>query len=582
MATINEITSGSGYTGNAALGGGLAISAVIDPSPLQRLATFTFYRDRDLWEKKKADDKLAADKIAAMAAFDVSSPLRPYTEDLKKGINELREYVRSRPTALQYDKDPEGFQEYIDRYGALLNKRKHATSNDTLYNAQKAKIELLPNKADRDAQLELLDLKVQDLFANGVDEAYNQQFEASPELKPQDYVIPDIPLTDDFTITRNPNDTEITGLKFIDASRLRPMADAIYFGLDKPLNENTPEFQKLSENEKKRARLEAGITGRTRANLDNIASTVNGLVQQFKSGNPDMKVMDIPEEALAQNSSIGGVIRLAKDYNAVMDRINAATGNKYEHINLDDGVTGSELIQLQTFGKNKEAFLTEIKPTVQQTDNAIQGRTQTEQERHNRALEAIGWKNAEDDGGSEAPVNLLQGNALNDIEIPTNTKPGIYTMGATGNKENIANIQRLLIVPDAEGKKKPVITKDRLNSDDKEDKIEYEVVEFNGKPYVARLRVDNVWYDRGFFRNAQLTADTEPLKGQRTTYRESQNYGEGSLQIKNTTGGGVKVSGSTKTSYSLNGKTYPISDVEAAAKASGMTLQEYIQKAGLK
>lgn len=555
MATIGQIAQGASYTGNAALGGEIDFGITLDPNPIQRLATFTYYAERDKWEKKNADDALAAKQIASLAAYDTSSPLKPYSEDLKKELSDIQTFVRENPDALVYSRNPDKFQELNERMNRFNNKRKGATANDALYNAAKAKIELIPNKQDRDAQLELLDLNVKGLFKNGLADAYEQQIQLSPELKPQDYKIPDIPLTEDFTITKNPNDIEITGLKFIDVSRLQPMADAVYFGLGQGLDESTPEFKALSEDEKKRARVEARVTGRTRATLDNIATSVNSLIEQSKAGNPDLKVMDIPDNVLAKNSSIGGVISLAKDFNATMDKINAAAGKTYPHINLDDGATPQELILLQTYGNNKDAFLTEIKPTVQQTDNAIQGRSQTEQERHNRALEAIGWKNAEDDGGSEAPVNLLQGNALNDIEIPTNVKPGVYTMGGKGggNKKNIANIQRLLVVPDEEGKKKPLLTKERLESNKEDQKIEYEVVEFNGKPYVARLKVDNVWYDRGFFRNSQLTADTEPLKGQRTAYRDSQNYGESYLKANSSKSGGG--------SYVIKGKSYSESEL---------------------
>lgn len=67
------------YQGNAALGGKGAVGVTIDPTPLARLATFTYYRDRDMWEKKNADDKLAAEKVASLSAFDITSPLKPFS-----------------------------------------------------------------------------------------------------------------------------------------------------------------------------------------------------------------------------------------------------------------------------------------------------------------------------------------------------------------------------------------------------------------------------------------------------------------------------------------------------------------------
>lgn len=600
MATINDITNAASYRGDAALGGGLAISAVIDPSPLQRLATFTYYRDRDLWNKKNQDDKLAADKIAAISAYDINSPLKPFSDDLKKELGEIQAFIRENPDALVYSRNPEKFQELSERINTFSNKRKGATANDTLYNAQKAKIDSIPNRQDREAQLELLDLNVSDLFKEGLDNAYNQQIKLSPDLKPQDYVIPDIPLTEDFTITRNPNDTQITGLKFIDVTRLKPMADAVYFGLDRPLNENTPEFKSLSEDQKKRARLEAKITGRTRANLDNIASSVNGLIQQFKSSNPDLKVMDIPEESLAQDSSVGGVIRLAKEYNGTMDKINAATGNKYAHINLDDGATPQELIQLQTFGKNKEAFLSEIKPTVQQTDNAIQRAILGETIRHNKATENLNagelklqqdkWK-ATMTGGETVKNGAMERakRIYNDLKKLADNQGVIHP-----DKLRRLNVEQL----------KYLGTETVETSEQGVPRTIFKPLDLSGNPKVIQL-VDG---EIRILDNAELNEPKTHYRGQfdRTKStnvfnvatnilnEELKNAGAKELNsymaidlgiggvTTNTSGGGTSVSGATKTNYTLNGKTFPLSDVEAAAKASGMTVQEYVKKAGLK
>lgn len=533
MASIGEITQAASYRGDQNLGGGLAVGVTLDTSPLQRLATFTFYKDRDMWEKKNADNKLAADKIATIAAFDISSPLKPYTEDLKKGLNELKTFIRENPNALQFDKDPKLYQELVDRYGALQIKRKNATANDTLYNAAKAKIELIPNKADRDAQLELLELNTKDLFSGGIDDAYNKQLMASPELKQQDYNIPVVAMTEDFTITRLPNDTEITGVKFADIPRLKAQARAVYFGLGKELNEDDPTFKNLSEDGKKRARIENSVTARTRTSLDSVAASVNGMVQQFKAtqGDPNLKVTDIPEQTISGNPTIGGVITLSKEYNNTIDKINAKTGQTNLHINLDDGVTGEELIELQTFGANKETFFTELKPTVQQTDNAIQLRGQNLDLLSDREGRGLQERLARAKDGGETTTSILEGNALNDIEIPQDTKPGIYIMSkGIGNKKNLGNIRKLLELKDSEGKPLPLLTDERLNSDTQEDKIKYEVEVVNGKPYVTSLIVDKVKYDRFHFRNSQLKFDTEAKGSEKTSYRRNQNYGESALE----------------------------------------------------
>lgn len=378
MADINTITQGAQYQGNAALGGKLAVGVTLDPSPLARLATFTYYRDRDFWEKKNQDDKVAADKIAQMVAYDTTSPLKPFSDDLKKELKSYQDYVRDNPDSLVYSRNPEKFQRRIEMENILSNKRKNATINDTLYNAKKAKIESIPNKADRDAQLELLKMDANDLFKSGVENAYEQQLQLSPELKPEDYKIPEIPLTEAFTITRNANDTVIEGKAYADMDRVDALADAAYFGLGQAgIDTESPQFKNLSEDEKKRVLLENSVTARKRVTLENIAASIDGMVQSTKAkfsdpNNPIQSITDIPDNALTQQGSIGNYIRSVKGYNKQIDEINAATGKNYPHINLDDGATPQEIIKLDFFNKNGETLYKELKPTVQQTDNELQ------------------------------------------------------------------------------------------------------------------------------------------------------------------------------------------------------------------
>lgn len=393
MANINDIVNANSYHGQADAGGALGLGVTIDTAPLQRLANFTYYRDKDKWEQKQKDDAVAAQSIANIAAFDVNSPFKQYTDDLTKEVTDLQNYIRENPNAIKYDpKNPQQFIDLQEKIGKIENKRKHATANDALYNAAKAKIELMPNKEDRDTQMELLDLRAKKLFANGVDDGYRQQFEASPEIKPQDYTIPTIPLTETYTVQRNPNDTEVKGRSFAELDRLDALADAAYFGLTKEqLDTNSPAFKALSPDEQKRTLLESKITSRERTNLDNITNSVNGLIKSYKETHetPEtkIKIADIPDDALADSGSIGSFIQLTRTYNKQVDEINSLTGKKYSHVNLDDGATPQEIIKLQSFSKAGETLFKELKPTVQQTDNAIQTA-------HNRATEQIGWYNA--------------------------------------------------------------------------------------------------------------------------------------------------------------------------------------------
>lgn len=434
MATLGEIAQGSQYTGNQNLGGSIGLGITIDPSPLQRLATFTYYRDRDLWEKKQKEDALAAEKIAMMTAFDINSPLKPYADDLKKGLDEYQTYVRDNPDSLTYSRSPEKFQKREEILGRLVNKRKRATVNDVLYNRDKSVAELEPNAAKRQAKLELLDINANDLFVNGVEDAYNKQYRSAAEIKPDDYNIGKIPTTDIFTITRNANDTEIKGKTYGDMDRLDALIEGEYLGIAKESVANTPEFQQMSESEKKRALAEEKIRTGALKGLDNTANAVNSLVKQFtdKLGE-NINVDQIPESELSKVGSVGGYIRLAKKFNQQVREINADTGRTFSEIDVIDGASPTELMKLEWFGANGETLSKEIKPTVQQTDNDLQKqRLNAEWARIGLAQQTLDKSNREDLMGADSILRQVA-NSINKGESEATTHieiPGLKWMGA--------------------------------------------------------------------------------------------------------------------------------------------------------
>lgn len=178
------------------------------------------------------------------------------------------------------------------------------------------------------------------------------------------------------------------------------------------------------------------------------------------------------------------------------------------------------------FGSEKD-IRTQSKENVQQNPNYLKKRSLEEDIRHNKAMEGIGWYNAtKPEKADEAAKENIEGNALNDIEInDKNSKPGLYVLGPAGNKQRMANIQRLLgDFKDKNGKALPVLSNEMLKSNKEKDKISYRVQNVDGKPIVTEIQIgkNGKWYNRNFFRNAQLGIDKEPLKGERYQYEPEQ------------------------------------------------------------
>lgn len=382
MASIRDITTGNSYTGNSNLGGRFSQGVTIDSTPLARLAAFTYYRDQNFWEQKQKDDKAAAQEIADMTAFDVNSPMKGYSEHLKTKVNEIRDFIRDNPNALNYNKDPKGFQKFKQLEGDFQNARKAANTSEVIYNARKTAADKAATPEEKAVLLSGLDLDVNKLFKDGVDGALNNSLNSAPTLKVDAYTLPDIPLTERISVIRNANDVEIDTVKFADPNQALANADSIMFGFRKPIDKTTERWKSLTPEEQKQEEAEFNLTSAPRISIQKTADSLNGLLQDLKAKNPNIKVADITPDMMP-TETVGAIINSAKLYNENIDKLNARTGEKYKHLNLDDGLTGSEVLVLNAFQKNKNSLFSETDKKVQQTDNAIQ-----------KDQQAIGWYNA--------------------------------------------------------------------------------------------------------------------------------------------------------------------------------------------
>lgn len=384
MATIGQISQAAGYQGNAALGGEIDAGITIDPSPIQRLATFTYYRDRDLWEKKNADDKLAAQQIANLAAFDISSPLKPYYEDLKTELSDIQTFVRENPDALVYSRNPDKFRELNERINRFATKRKGATANDVLYNAAKSNINKIPDPRERDIKLRELDLKVDKLFENGLEPAYNNQLESSPEIKKSDFEIPVAGQTTRSFIMQLPNSDITTDVTYTDLDDLRAKSEILAAGGGEQIDTNADWFKRLSPEQQKLELEKNSLTSTKRAKLQELSVGFSTALEQWKQANPNIDLTTVDVSTLP-NGILEDNIRSVKTVNDQIDQLNALVlegqikdpagrvrTQPYAKINFEDGLSEAEIIMMKSIQESKTPLLSKVDKKIQQTDNAIQ------------------------------------------------------------------------------------------------------------------------------------------------------------------------------------------------------------------
>lgn len=383
MATSNDILNIDSYRPNPVLGGVQGIGVTIDPTPIGRLAAFTYYADRDKWEQKQKDDFRTAQQIADIAAYDTTSPFKPYTDDLTKDANDLTKYLKDNPNILKYDpNNPTPYLDVWSKIGKLENKRKHATANDVLYNAEKNKIDLIPDPAERDRQKRLLDIKVNNLFSDGIEPAYSRQFEAVPPPKPQDSIIPVAASTQRSIIVPLPNSDVTTEVTYTDPADLMAKSVMKAAGQNRDEIKDQDWFKRLSPAEQT-LELEGG-TSIQLSNLQKTTDNINGLFKQWQAANPNIDVNTV-DVNLLPNDSFGNNIRWARSINAQIDELNGLVlegkikdpsggvrTTPYDKINLIDGLSPAEMIFMKSVQDSKVPLIQKVEKKITTTNDEIE------------------------------------------------------------------------------------------------------------------------------------------------------------------------------------------------------------------
>lgn len=385
MATINDIVNADRYVGNPISGGRFSQGVTIDPSPLSRLQTFTFYANRDKWEKQNKQDLLAAQQIADIAAYDTSSPFQQYTDDLTKDVNQLQADLLKDPTMLTYDRDhPEKWITLQSRIGRIYNKRKHATTNDVLYNKAKAAVELIADPATKRLAQEELKVLADDLFVDGIDAAYNKQFESVPEPKPQDSIIPIVDSTTRSIIVPMANENVNVEITYHPPDEIMAKSVLAATGEIKPDITTEDWYKKLSPARQDIELRRSKLLSPELAKYNKTSADINSLMDEFKLANPNMDLNTV-DVKLLPNNSIGNQIRSVRAINDQIDELNTyvlegkiadPTGKvrtiPYEKFNINNGLSAAELIAVKSIDNLKVPLIRKVQKTTQQTNNSIE------------------------------------------------------------------------------------------------------------------------------------------------------------------------------------------------------------------
>lgn len=348
MSNIGTITQAAFYRGDANLAGGNTGVYKPDLSAFQRLADFSYYYNKDVFDQQQQQRKEAIDTLSDAMSVDWSSVGDKQREEVMQKYNDFVSYVRENPDAIRFESPK--FKEYLQRKNELANVAKAGTQRTVEYKAAMAEINQLA-KDDLTKQRMLDDLngrmKSQSIFTpiDGV-----AKYQATP----------------------------------INIEGIRSKGQFVTIGGDDNLTTKYDVYD-FNGNKNKaismRYLLESSNLGGAEANLKQQADVFNKIVQENIGADGKLN----PQ--IMKNPAIGSILQLVDQYNnSVLKTGQVVPGSKKtvaeliggmpDQINVNDGLQPEELLQLMMFAN---AGPDAIETTVVHTGEASQNQRAREQ-----------------------------------------------------------------------------------------------------------------------------------------------------------------------------------------------------------
>lgn len=276
MADINSITNAAAYTGNKNLGGYADDVIDIDTKPLEDLAKYTVIYNQAEYNQRQKDTDAKVAQLATIADISLNS-LRGKDKDYLTGqyvkfLNDSKDYASYVPKNQQ------------DKIRADLDwqTKKNAFLND--YNSGKGRALAYQSRLNN-IKKTTEDAKTQDEQISQLDKEFNDTdittcISATSAYKLQSVGIPQAIATKFDLVGIGANENTVTTATVYNPATNLSAADGVVFGLtDLYPKKGTPEYDKLSDNEKQQADQQATVVspGKTWADM---AQTFNAVKNQ--------------------------------------------------------------------------------------------------------------------------------------------------------------------------------------------------------------------------------------------------------------------------------------------------------------
>jgi len=419
--TAAEIGVGaSNYTGNANLGGGSFGAVVLDTRPIEDLARYTMLFNKSEYDQRQKDAEKAADEIADMTSYDLTSGIPKDAKILQDKYDRLTSYVRDNPDALDY-KNKEAWAEYKKRRNELDNDLRGAKVRNTMWALRQKEIQDEPDQAKKNLMQAELDKEIADTDIR-TPIKHSQQY-ADNKIQ-----LPSAPeLTFDVTKT-GPNAVVGRTYSYFNVPKARANGNVFALDLDE-VDPSTPQGQRDQLGRKNNFWLQGADAFNSVINAKDEAT--GEFLYKTKVTAPDGTITySLNEEKLSKlPRNILNLVKQTNEYlteskaeiesGVLKDKFEktitfgdgALDPNDYAEINYQDGISPEELALIAQFAAWKgDTYSTK----VQQTDNAIQLGAQAVDRRGQDIAANTADKNRKESARQFDAGNTDSGNTPND------------------------------------------------------------------------------------------------------------------------------------------------------------------------
>lgn len=427
--------SGTGYTGNAALGGGSFGSFQLDTKPIEDLARYTMLFNKAEYDQRQKDAEKAADEIADLTSFDLTSGIPKDAKLLSDKYDKITAYVRENPNALDYRNKKE-WTEYNRMKNDLDNDLRGAKVRNTMFALRQKEVQDEKDPALRKLMQEELDREISETDIRTPIKHSQQYNDKLPEIPAVGSVKFDV-------WAKLPNDNVQRKYQMLDVPGMWGKA------VEMDLRNKAIDVDASSPDGKRIAIAKSNNV------WNKSAEVINAIIP--KAIGADGKV-----DPSKLDRTSAGVYAIAQEYNKYVrekkaeiasgvytDAIgkpiqfgpNGIKEDDYREIVIEDGIDGVEMAVIAMFAKSPaDAYETELK----QTDNAIQLSGQAVTKRGQDIAASTADKNRAEDarqfdeanknkGGGKSGNTQTSGNAFDEIggttEVEVTGGGGVFGKG---------------------------------------------------------------------------------------------------------------------------------------------------------